>query len=80
MSPLEIINRWCDYAEKYDLSEHKIHFWRIRDIIEKTEVTKENGIFAFLFLLKCKETEERKILIEAVRDWLVFKGYGNDAT
>lgn len=77
MTALEIINKWCQMAEAKNLPEHKIHFWRIRDMMEnKFEVDKTLAILAWMFLIKiCKPSSEREILITEVRNYMVLKNY-----
>jgi len=47
MTPLAIIEKWCKIADEQQLKEHRIAFWRIRDILEGNDVSRENGIESF---------------------------------
>lgn len=68
MKPIEIIEKWCKIAESKDIAPAKIAFWRIRDILEGTKVSKPAAMDAFIFLTQTRDSDEKTVLISAVRN------------
>lgn len=67
MTAIEIINKWCDSADKSNKFVHKDIFWKARDILENDlkvpEVIKKE-VYEFI-QNDCKvSNEQKKILAE----------------
>jgi hypothetical protein len=67
-TPLVIIESWISSAETRGMRHHACEFWVIRDILEGVlNVPPWRKTQAVEFLKICKASEERDILMEAMK-------------
>ena len=67
-TPLSIIEAWISSAEARGMKHHACEFWVIRDILEGVlNVPPWRKEQAVEFLRACKASEERDILMEAMK-------------
>ena len=69
MTPLEIINKWCDKAHEQGKTVHKALFWVARDILEnKLEVPEHHYKEVYEFIQNdCKASKHQKIILSEIK-------------
>ena len=66
---LAIINRWIDHAHEKDLTQHKLAFWFIRDLLEGRKLHYTYSAPLVDFVTKnCKPSADRELLLKQLQE------------